>query len=43
MCGNLAGTNNFDSEMNLLFGCKSSGNSAKMMKAVKITTYEFEK
>lgn len=41
VCGNLAATNNSDSEANLLFDCKSY-NSAKKMKAVKITS-EFEK
>lgn len=43
MCGNLAASSNFDSEVNLLFDCKSYDNIAKKMKAVKVTIYEFEK
>lgn len=43
MCGNLPATSNFDSEVNLPSSCKSYDNSAKKMKDVKITTYEFEK
>lgn len=43
VCGNLSVTGNFDSEVSLLFDYNSYDNSAKRMKAVKITTSEFEK